>query len=82
MIVASYSRYRTIEKWLTVIKMPGINGKDETRTQLGIALLFIRMMINITGLGMFMKRMFTGMDNRGQLRKQQQKGGKQIPPDA
>lgn len=82
MVMASDSRYRTISQRLTVIKMPGINRKGETRSQLGIALLLVGMMINITGLGMFMKRMFTGMDNRGQLGKQQQEGGKQIPPDS
>lgn len=82
MIVASYSRYRTIDQWLTVKKIPGIDKKYEARTQLGIALLFVSMMINITGLGMFMKCMFAGMDDRGQLGRQQQEGGKQIPPDA
>jgi hypothetical protein len=82
MIMASYGRYRTIDQWLTAIKMLSINKKGETRSQLGIALLFISMMKNITGFCVFMKRMFTGMDNRGQLGKQQQEGGKQIPPDA
>ncbi|MDX1335474.1 MAG: hypothetical protein R3312_06790 [Gammaproteobacteria bacterium] len=62
--------------------MPGINRKDKTRSQLGIALLFIGMMKNITGFCVFMKFMFTGMYDRGQLGKQQQEGGKQIPPDA
>jgi len=82
MIVASYSRYRTMNQWLTVIKMPGINKRGETRSQLGIALLLISMMKDITGFCVFMKLMCTGMDDRSQLGKQQQEGGKQIPPDS
>ena len=82
MVMASNSRYRTISQRLTVIKMQGINRKNESRCQLGIALLLVSMMKNITGFCVFMKLMCTGMDDRGQLSKQQQEGGKQIPPDS
>jgi hypothetical protein len=57
MIVASDSLYRTIDQWLTVYKILSINKKGETRSQLGIALLLVSMMKDITGLGMFMKLM-------------------------